>query len=1602
MDSIDGFLAEHLSGGDFTASLSELFGSAAAADLRTFWGGGTIELGGVTVRSQSDAGAVLSSTLASSPLSKSALDVELTLSFVSGAVRSVFAISGFEPGWSLSLPFPSLAGSIFDQVGYQSTVLTLGRRTKALAVSNFPFVADPYAPSRIVRLVSLTTKVALLDRSSAFARFFANTTLDVGGPVELWDGFPAAILSSSELSAGIGIPGIQGNDTTTFRLMSLPADAPSSVLGPSRRSGPAQASNGVLESQFIFGNLTVPPLLAFFPSFGGSVIGFEVLLDQRLDLSQVAGAFGLKLNPKSLPKPIRAVTDVTLKTVGMVLSLQDFSVLDLSVTLAWLTDASWTLIKGLLEVRDFEVTLSLRDVALSAVAEVTGQPIVLRGDLATGAMLIHLEEGKTLDVEKLVDRLVGKKLDLDSMRVTQFFVSTDIDASFFNFRIRFSEKWRLLSNPKIVLKQVGLIFNYTSGEAAGGSLDGTIQAVSRIGKVDLQICAELATAQGFTFSGSTIDQSTIDVTDLVKGFLGEKKVPSYVPDVRLSGLVLGFNTASKDFHFEGDIEYKEKFRILGRAVDLKDDTRLSLDYAGGTVTGYVESTLDINDQELKLKLLLQQDQKFFTASWLTTGKPLELRDLIDFLSAGLVDPQIAFKVFDLNLTAAGFSYDSKQRQLVLSARSASYGNFFFVVGKDGGVPTASAPGPTTTTGTSAAAAGWQFAVGLAIDGQSPGSVLDALSFLDELDLHIQGLSFSYSSFSGALALNGLPNPFPAAAANVPLPMPGTGTNAGTADPNSWGLGRLTPVSQLSQTGLPYSATTRTLGAMAQGTPRVALLNKVLPAQANLIQNGLTLFGSLELGKSSHRGIGFVHDFFDLDVTAELLFSVRLTNSTAGREVLLTTGLSVNSLEPESDINGKSSSFGFGVSIYFVVDKKPDDLLLYFLGELSTTIKGQPLTFDIQLGFEENSFFIAGDLRGNWNDALGIKGLTLANVAVEIGVVFQDPPLPSFGLAGEIAAGRFDGSFGIFVLPSEEDPKVALMASIHDLSLADVLDGIVHQKLPSELAFLQTALANTGVSGLQAFTIESSFTDTLDQAVISSDLSAAFQKATGRPLPTDPSQYLVHVAKKRSSWLIVDYVTHVSYELFAKKSGIAVRYEAQLYFVPDLTGIQIANLSFPFGFRLTGKLNVYALFEFSAEADIELELGKGLYALFAVEPLSLFGGAIAIAEPEKDKLPGAPTGGPVVSFSTLHRDDVDKRYRDPHFMVAASVGVLGIEKEYYEISITDKGWLFEFDRTESFIVETKVELRLYIKGLEDVDGEGSLGFDLDLDFDLGTLGKLKLADVAVEVDLELKYSHGLKVEVSGKIHLAVGSLDLIEVSVILKRNASKRTLDQVPTMVKKAIEKQAGELTSFFTHNLEHLASSVARGALELGKDLYSTLKALGVESLDDVAHLADKAGEEVHEIVDGLESSFNASKKDAAKALRRITKSAEEVGDALMHTYRLSAAEAGAVLNDAGYAAKDVLRFVRDFKGDFDSFVDDLDSDAGEFVYDLESKAAFLVSRLDSDVLDSLASELEDLGSDALSEVLSVLSDAGGKLESFAEDVGEKLEDAGKDLLSWL
>jgi hypothetical protein len=257
-----------------------------------------------------------------------------------------------------------------------------------------------------------------------------------------------------------------------------------------------------------------------------------------------------------------------------------------------------------------------------------------------------------------------------------------------------------------------------------------------------------------------------------------------------------------------------------------------------------------------------------------------------------------------------------------------------------------------------------------------------------------------------------------------------GFAAGFLPPTSWKFSSIANELKVLD-GLKFSETAMVLSSVDN---RALALTSLAEAGSSLsVIRGLNFIANLDL-----RGLG----------VDSLLGIERLRVYTA-------IGGNSSDIVLEAQIDGEftlSKGVAFG-DIKFRLQPALSNFSLSLLGTVTAVLDNSTLSFVGGMQVQPRSAVFQASMLGMWNEPFKTKGVSIANVALDLGMSFP-PPLPTVGIAGTLQVGSFQGAAAAQFNAAEPNHSMLAIA-FNRLYLIDIITTFcgtsVRQAIPDSLA-----------------------------------------------------------------------------------------------------------------------------------------------------------------------------------------------------------------------------------------------------------------------------------------------------------------------------------------------------------------------------------------------------------------------------------------------------------------------------------------------------------------------------------------------------------------------
>jgi peptidoglycan hydrolase CwlO-like protein len=195
----------------------------------------------------------------------------------------------------------------------------------------------------------------------------------------------------------------------------------------------------------------------------------------------------------------------------------------------------------------------------------------------------------------------------------------------------------------------------------------------------------------------------------------------------------------------------------------------------------------------------------------------------------------------------------------------------------------------------------------------------------------------------------------------------------------------------------------------------------LPDDDAQVRVGLNFFAALD---AQGTGVYELTGLKTLNVYAAI--GTRVTDMVIEAEISGDFEIAENVIFSEVKFRLQPAPSNFSLSLLGVILARLDNSDLRFVGAMSIQV------------VPTLAASFAATMEGVWNEPFGTKGLAIANVALEVGVLLSSfPPLPSLGFAGSLKIGDFEGMVAV-KFDTANPSRSMLAVAFNKLYLMDIM------------------------------------------------------------------------------------------------------------------------------------------------------------------------------------------------------------------------------------------------------------------------------------------------------------------------------------------------------------------------------------------------------------------------------------------------------------------------------------------------------------------------------------------------------------------------------------
>ncbi len=1104
-----------------------------------------------------------------------------------------------------------------------------------------------------------------------------------------------------------------------------------------------------------------------------------------------------------------------------------------------------------------------------------------------------LTQGRTLDLKSLATNIFDDAQTFPQVDVTDLSIMALPSAGQYEFITTVESDWQLsVGGAPIDFKSFQLEIDKTKD-----STTGDIEATIDISGVSLDVFAGVPeSGEGWVFTGETGTDENIKLKDFMAGLLKlfDVTLPSSVPDVVLKNMYINFNTLTKAFQFKGDTLVEIEVPFIAdsdNTISASADLQFLTDSATGkhTMVGFMEGDLIIGASQFTLQYAMAQDAHDFVASW-ESSSDSDLLGLNTLFAAFGISSNIAQEAaipdsLDLNLKKVFFEYKADSQTINLVADSVNYGEFYLIASKlQLGNPDPDNPPPADSSST------WNYVFGWAFNQtdltQMPGV---GSAFTGSDIFHLSEASVVVSS--GAIKSFTIPT----------MPAFGTVTKGVNYSTQSSSDSEVQPVGQGASVELQ------------KGIAVVAKMDLDASQQNTKMQALKTVISQTELVITAE----YVSGQSEFTITALLDGSVSIP-----------TGGS-------SDLEIRNSGLLFIFS---------DGITFELYGDLTLHFDDQIIDVEPKLSIntEEIDFSVDVDFENGWQEPMGIEGLTLDEVAFEMGVTLLPASGVNLGL---------EGKSHITNQPKASD-DFAFVCEIIDI----VPDPLLLSFYMAELD-IQTAMAVL-VPGADT----SEIPNFLKQIKI-----------------TDLSLYWAESVVVMPDGTIAQpgFRFNGNLEILSFKAHAAVAVDQTVGFQGDFetSPIHIGNV-----LSVTG--NGQGIYKRLGGKDGN-DSTKPLYTTVRPNKTAL----------ETDVTEIIPAGGPVLKFQTK---------QSPYLYASVIVDFLDLEHLEVEALVQDSGILFkveydisDLEKAELDFTLNKEQFSLYSQfGLHI---KGDIGPIKILDIDFGTLH----IDAGFDLEMTLSATKDLfDMRINGDFEFEGARLTLPELHISIVPSSLK----QLPETILQHIEDNADEIFKDLFDDASKLVSEATEEIEQLADEGVQEVKKIADDAVTEAKQVVDDAEKVIDTAVDDLSKDIDAIKEEtahieqaAAAEVSQLANDAEaevaKIGDEIASVVDAADHEvrqiANQIADEAKAVAAEIDKLAQQTEEEVEAIAADIAQEVKKILSDAQAVADDIIKSAQAAV-DAIEKEAEKLWSDAKA-LADAIAEAAKKVETSVSNTAKSV-----------
>ncbi len=136
---------------------------------------------------------------------------------------------------------------------------------------------------------------------------------------------------------------------------------------------------------------------------------------------------------------------------------------------------------------------------------------------------------------------------------------------------------------------------------------------------------------------------------------------------------------------------------------------------------------------------------------------------------------------------------------------------------------------------------------------------------------------------------------------------------------------------------------------------------------------------------------------------------------------------------------------------FRLQPSPKDFAVSLVGVMDARVGRDQLKFSggVEIAINDQALNFLSMMDGDWNDPLGVNGLMMSNVRMQLGAALGPTILPNVAFNGELQIGRFKGDAAV-AFDTRNPSKSMISAQFNELAFLDIVDMLIDKRLSKKI------------------------------------------------------------------------------------------------------------------------------------------------------------------------------------------------------------------------------------------------------------------------------------------------------------------------------------------------------------------------------------------------------------------------------------------------------------------------------------------------------------------------------------------------------------------------